>query len=157
MIGTQAEADVAARFVDVDRWAISEGTVSLPDGWSFAGAGCSRTALRSPSGVIYKIPRGKHFDYAQNQEYLVALHFFLFGLPSGWDVPKIARFRSKGNIVIAMEDMGDVEVSISGDDYNLAAGQFGVCDPHSGNIRRRQDGTIVLIDLGFAEQPGLTF
>lgn len=156
MIGTAAEAQQIAFMALEDPWKVQDGLLALPEGWSFLGSGCSRVAYRSPSGVAYKVPRGRGYNSAQDCEWLTYLHLSLQPLPEGWDLPKTGRFHAfVGNheiTVIAMELFeGDESMpDFSKINTNIAHEHFGIFDPHSGNLRHRADGTIVPIDLGFS-------
>lgn len=123
-------------------------------GWQHAGSGCSRTAYRSPSGCIYKIQSG--WDTANLNEHESAEALRSRDIPRGWAVPRTGLHVIDGRDILAMEDCGDVEADVHGADYTTAKEFFGIFDPHSGNIRRK-NGILYVIDLGFSNIVGRKF
>lgn len=72
-------------------------------------------------------------------------------LVDGIDVPKVQRFDcGEAEVVLAMEYLGAVDPTYTEAEADWA-GALGVFDTKPTNCRRRPDGTLVWIDLGFCD------
>lgn len=147
-VGNVAEATIAAGLAG---W-----STRAPDGWELIGTGCSRKAYKAPSGTVYKVPYSDSDNRCQDREYVAMLYFALTGMPEGWAVAPVSRYRANDTVVLAMPDLGGRDgepferpPAFTHEDIQFCY-SIGVQDPHGGNLRY-VDGKKYIIDFGFVD------
>ena len=114
----------------------------LPSGWRWLGNGRHRTAYLGPDNHVYKVQRSSG-SYSANARELITYARCKDIMPTGIQLAATAYLTDRVNVMAyAGDDLKAYDTSL---DAKVA--YLGIGDLFEGNVRRHENGDIIIIDF----------